>query len=146
MTHGVTKVNGVSYNYQGLTGSLNYFTLRTLVNITVDPTAVADVYGTPTGANPTAGTQLALDQLVEIISTRAQPIILGQVATTTETSPADLPAASGSVTVYTLRFAIEHNMAWDVNSLMESLDGINAFVYTTPTTHNNVSIVEFTDL
>jgi hypothetical protein len=129
----VEKVHGTVYPKQALTGGLNYFTVRTTLDIR--PSASRD---------PQDPAQKRLNKLVEIISMRAQPIINGDVRVSSEAAPvADLPVTgsmSGSVTVYTFNFAIEHNLAWDANALVESLNGIEGFVNTTPTTANNVSI------
>jgi len=128
----VTKVNGMSAAGQFLTGGLNYYKVRTTLDIRA------------TGVISDAS-QKRLDKLVQTISTRAQPVIMSAVTMTTESNPSDLPAASGSVTVYTLSFAIEHNMAWEVAgspnpTLAESLDGIEGFVYDIAVTNaNNVS-------
>ncbi len=127
------KVNGTSFAGQFLTGGLNFYKVRTTLDIRA------------TGVLSDAS-QKRLDKLVETISTRAQPVILSAVTESTETDPADLPSASGSVTVYTLSFAIEHNMAWEVAGsknpdLAESLDGIEGFVYDIAlTTDNNVAV------
>ena len=127
------KVHGTVAAGQALTGGLNFYTVRTSLDIRA------------TGAIDDAS-QKRLDKLVETISLRAQPVILSAVTTTTETSPADLPGATGSVTVYTLKFAIEHNQAWEMQdsknpSLGETLDGIEGFVYDiATTTANNVSV------
>ncbi|MNW11063.1 hypothetical protein D3C71_2084190 [compost metagenome] len=60
---------------------------------------------------------------------------------------ADLPASGGvAVDVYTLKFAIEHNKAWEVQgspnpSLAECLNGIEGFVFELGvTTGNNVAV------
>lgn len=133
----VEKVNGMVSSDQALTGGLNYYTVRTTLDIR------------PTGVLSDAS-QKRLDKLVETISLRAQPVILSAVATTTETSPADIPSASGSVSVYTLKFAIEHNRAWEMGgspnpSLAETLDGVEGFVYDEAVTNSNnvaVALVE----
>lgn len=127
------KVNGTSFAGQFLTGGLNFYKVRTVLDIR------------PTGVISDAS-QKRLDKLVEAISTRAQPVILSAVTSASETSPADLPGATGAQTVYTLSFAIEHNMAWEVQgsanpTLAETLDGIEGFVYDIAVTNdNNVSV------
>jgi len=137
MTYGVQKINGTVFADQSLTGGLNYFTVRTTLDITAD--------GVVSDAN-----QTRLDKLVETISTRAQPVIIGAVTTTSEAAPvADLPVSAsqaGSVTVYNFRFAIEHNLAWDAEALAEAFNGLLDFVYTTPTTNNNISVTMYTNL
>lgn len=133
------KIHGTSNPGQFLTGNLNFYTIRTTLDIR--PSADKD---------PHDPAQSRLDKLVAVISTRAQPIILGGVQVTTEpkSSVTDLPAASAvqgsDVTVYTIRFAIEHNQAWEVNgnnpNLAETLNGVEGFVHAYPTTDNNVAV------
>lgn len=112
------KVNGTSFAGQFLTGGLNFYKVRTTLDIRA------------TGVIGDAS-QKRLDKLVETISTRAQPVILSAVTSAVEAAPTDLVGTN--VTVYTLSFAIEHNMAWEVAGsknpdLAESLDGIEGFV------------------
>lgn len=116
-----TKVNGTSFPKEFLTKNMDFFTVRTTQDITVD------------GSNdPADVSQQRLDKLVETISLRAQPVILGEVVVETETAPvSDLPetqslSTGDSVTVYTIRFATEHRAAWeDADTLAEALDGVN---------------------
>lgn len=127
------KVHGMAGAGQFLTGGLDFYTIRTILDIR------------PTGVLSDESQQ-RLDKLVETISTRAQPVFLSAVAESTETDPVDIPAASGSVSVYTLKFAIEHHLAWEVAgspepSLAESLDKVAGFVYELGfTVNNNVSV------
>lgn len=129
----VTKINGMSAAGQFLTGGLNFYKVRTSLDIRA------------TGVISDAS-QKRLDKLVQTISLRAQPVIMSAVTTSTETSPSDLPGVTGSTTVYTLSFAIEHNMAWEVSgsanpTLAETLDGVEGFVYDIGvTTSNNVAV------
>jgi hypothetical protein len=141
------KVHGFSWPGQHLTGNLNTYIVRTLVNIT--PTGTAS-YSLGTGPNYSDvrvnDSQYNLDNLVQTISGRGQPIFMGNIVTTTETSPSDLPAAGtvSPVTVYSMMFMIEHNQSWEVTGnnpdLAETLNGVLGFVYTTPTANNNVSV------
>lgn len=133
------KINGTVSPDQFLTGNLNFYTVRTTLDIR--PSATRDI-------NDEA--QVRLDKLVETISMRAQPIIMGGVTVSTEqkSTVTDLPAVAGmsgtTVTVYTVRFAVEHNMIWEVNggnpTLAESLNGVAGFVFDYPTTDNNVAV------
>lgn len=140
----VEKVHGDAFPAQALTGSMNYFTVRT----TLDIRPVSGGNTPPTVEQKEA--QNRLNKLVEIISTRAQPIILGDIVVTTEASPVnDLPVTaseSGSIPVFNLKFAIEHNVAWAPEALADSLNGIAGFVHTAPTTGNNVSVAIHTQL
>lgn len=139
------KINGVAFPGQHLTGGLNYYTIRTTLDIR--PSASHDIAD---------AAQARLNKLVETISLRAQPVIMGTVKESVEQKSAitDLPVVAGmsgtTVTVYTFKFAIEHNLAWEVDgnnpTLAESLDGVAGFVYTVPTTGNNVSVTFSADL
>lgn len=133
------RINGTVFADQALAGGLNYFTVRTLLDIR--PSATRD---------PNEASQKRLDRLVQVVSTRAQPTIVGQVRVSVEdaASITDIPAAaalSGNVNVYVFRFAIDHHLAWDADALAETLDGIEGFVHTTPTIGNNVAIVRETE-
>lgn len=133
----VEKVNGYAFRGEHLTGDMDFFVVRTTLDIT------------NTG-NLADASQKRFEKLVETISTRAQPVIMGSVYETDEVAPvADLPvtgASSGAtVTVYNFKFAIEHAEAWDNVGvdLADSLDGIEGFVSTIPTDDNNVSVVKW---
>ncbi len=139
------KVHGVSFPGQHLSGGLNYYTVRTTLDIR--PSADKDL-------NDAA--QKRLNKLVETISLRAQPVIMGRVVESVEAKAdvIDLPAVSAlpgtDVTIYVLKFAIEHNFAWEVEgnnpTLAESLNGVEGFVFTVPTTANNVAVTYASDL
>ena len=146
---GFQKINGPALPGQHITGSLNYYTFRTLLNITPDGMVADVVAGTGAAGVPsyvTDPTQSLFDAVVRAISLRAQPVIVGAVFTTTETNPADLPAANGqgASTVYNMHVMIDHDQAWVITSgnnpdLPTTLNGTFGFVYTSPTTNNNVS-------
>jgi hypothetical protein len=127
------KVNGTSKGGEFLTKNLNYYKIRTLVNLTAS-------------TSPTDANQINIDKLVETISLRAQPVVL-DFSTSVEDKAAitDIPAASalpsGNNTVYVLKFAIEHD-AWEgaTPSLASSLNGVGDFVFTSPTTNNNLAV------
>jgi hypothetical protein len=157
------KVYGFAGPEQALTGNLNTYIVRTLVNITPIASTGTYVPSYVAGVGPNYSdvrvidSQFCFDKLIEAISSRGQPVILGNVIQTSETTPSDLPAAStisGSVTVYNLIFTIEHNQSWEVQgnneTLAETLNDLSTitgyngasvgFVYTTPTNGNNVSV------
>lgn len=148
----VEKVHGYTETgYESLTGNMDFFTVRTLVPIlTKDQDLSSDFSGVPGGV-VLAGddtTQESLDVMVETISTRTQPVIMSPVSVTREPvgSVTDLPAVSddgdGNATVYTLKFAVEHTVAWDETLLSDAFhNAASGFVWTTPTTNNNVSVV-----
>jgi hypothetical protein len=78
------KVNGHAFAGEHLTSNIDYFTVSTPVNLTA---AVANGIS-------------ALDKLVEVVSLRGQPVIMGAV---TGTGP------------YVLKFATEHKGSWNVS-------------------------------
>ena len=122
---GVEKVHGVSDAGEFLTGNMDFFTVRTLVDITTDA-----------NGDPADASQLALDKLIETISTRAQPVIIGSVATESAPDYADFTGFSTG-TVWVLKFATEHTDAWGplgdagtaVDELNDALDGVEGFIF-----------------
>lgn len=128
------RVNGNSLPGEFLTGNMDFFLVRTTLDIT--PTGVV-----------TDESQERFERLIEAFSTRAQPVIIGNVFETEEVAPvADLPATSVSsgvpVTVYNVKLAMEHAEAWDNTGvdLADTLDGVAGFVSTIPTDDNNLSV------
>ena len=115
----------VSAPREALTIGLDYYTITTNINILpsapyqlwTDPTGFVAVEPSPAdfanlsnaantvdyvpGYIPNDFSQDALDKLVEIISQRGQPVIMGT------------PSGSGP---YTFKFAIEHNSAWGITA------------------------------
>jgi hypothetical protein len=144
--HGFTKTS-----YEGLTGNMDFFTVRTTVAILTDGQDVSASFVGAPGSSVLVGsavTQSNLDVLVQTIAMRAAPVIMSPVAVTRESTPVvDLPGAAdesdGKDTVYTLKFAVEHADAWSVNMLVDALNSAAAgFVFTTPTTGNNVAVTK----
>lgn len=136
----VERVNGAATAGEFLTKNMDFFMVRTTVDIT------------PTG-NFSDASQKRFEKLVEAISTRAQPVIMGNVYTTDEVAPvADLPVTSASsgatVTVYNFKFAIEHAEAWDNTGvdLADTLDGVDGFISTIPTDDNNVTVEKWEEM
>lgn len=136
----------VDNSAMALTGSLDIFTLRTTVDITPTGTATYENGGEATNFVDARvhDSQWALDKIIQVISTRGQPVVLTNVTKSTESSPADLPAAGASATVYSFTFMIEHAGSWYDNNgnlmLPTALNGVAGLVFTTPTTGNNVSV------
>lgn len=138
--HGFTETG-----FEALTGNMDFFTVRTTVNILpngqVETGADGDVTGDATSQN-------WLDLLVETVSLRAQPVIASPVSISIESvsSISDLPAteqegSTGNDNVYVFKFAIEHTEAWSSDLLSEALNSLaSVFVWTSPTTNNNVAI------
>jgi hypothetical protein len=81
--------------------------------------------------------QERLNAMIEAISTRAQPVIVTVDPVDAETDPVDLPDASGEVNVYTMKFAVEHQNAWEgaTPSLKDTLIGVHGF------TAGNLSVI-----
>lgn len=128
------RVNGNSLPGEFITGNMDFFVVRTTLDIT------------PTGVVSDAS-QARFEYLIEAFSTRAQPVIIGNVYETTEVAPvADLPVtalSSGTpITVYNVKLAMEHAEAWDNTGidLADTLDGVSGFVSTIPTDDNNISV------
>lgn len=115
-----------SGNGESLGRQLDFYTIRTLLDITPGDFGSAS--------------QDRLNRIIEVIGTRAQPIIVSVETASTETSPSDLPAATGSVSVFTLKFALEHVGAWEgtTPTLAQSLNGIAGFVSVGTDPHNVV--------
>lgn len=91
--------------------------------------------------------QRRFDALVRTFSIRTQPVIIGDVQTKTMTPPvSDIPVAGKAgdpdVTIYSVTFATEHQLAWeDAEMLALSLDGIEGFKYNLgDTSLNNVAV------
>lgn len=158
------KVNGYNHgSRQNLTGGLDFYTIYTTANITatgvrkyVSGTLLSNYRDQLDLTDAATKSQYNLDKLIEVLSSRGQPVFISGV-TSGATVPAtvtDFTPASGA-TVYSIQFAIEHNMAWDVISdaadaanplnvgtlnaggrpvfnptLAETLNGIGDFVYT----------------
>lgn len=119
----VNKVQGWSQPGEFLVGSMDFWTL-VLAGIDITPTGVtgdaADVnpagvypivvngvsYANSTDYNTARAKQVNFDKVIAVISTRAQPVILGAVAFSTNS---------------TLKFAIEHPEAWTKASLEAAL-------------------------
>jgi len=122
------KVNGFTQTgWEALTGNMDFFTVRTIVDIR-------------TLADGDATSQGNLDTLVETIAMRAAPVISSDVSITAENDPADLPALGGAGDVYTFKFAVEHTEAWSTDMLADALDSTGVFVWTTPTDDNDVAV------
>lgn len=86
-------------NGESLGRDLNFYTIRSTVSFL-----------------PTSGESESHDRLntiITVIATRAQPVIVSVEPVVIETDPSDLPAATGAVDVFTLKFAIEHAKAWE---------------------------------
>lgn len=113
---------------------LDFYTIRTTLDIT------PGTFGSTS--------QTRLNSLIEVIGLRAQPIIVSVEPVSSETGPVDLPVAgSNNVSVYTLKFALEHFGAWSgaSPSLVEALNGVLDFVSVNGET-DNISVTRFAAL
>ena len=85
--YGVTKVNGfTATGIESLTSNFEFLTIATDVDIR-------------TAANGSATSQAALDKLIQIVSERGQPVIMGNV--------------TGTSAPFGIMLAIEHPYAWE---------------------------------
>lgn len=91
--YGVTKVNGAAASEQTLTQGLDFWSITTTVNILTA--------GTSGGS---AGSQAALNKLIEIVSLNGQPVIL------------NAPTVSSGT--YTFSFAVEHPSSWNAGTYL----------------------------
>lgn len=133
----VEKVHGTVFPAEHLTGNIDFFTLRTTLDIRHDTT----------NYDPSDTSQARMEVLNNIIGMRAQLVIHGDVVVQAAQVPpvADLPGAGESgdsaVDVYVWRFAVEHTENIDPEDLAVDLDGIQGFVYSLgDTSANNVAI------
>lgn len=109
---GSFRIHGNAFEGQALTGGLDLYTITTTLDI--NPVGVDTTNGTfdpeflplelASGATPNGAQRF--NKLIELISTRAQPVIIGGVAATTGDTP-----------TYSFTFYIEHPYAWEVNAL-----------------------------
>lgn len=111
----VAPANRKASPSEALGRQMDFYTIRSLMNFT------SGAAGSPE--------QERLNTIIEVISTRAQPVIVTVDPVSTETDPADLTDAVGEASVYTMKFAIEHQNAWEgaTPSLKDSLVGIAGF-------------------
>lgn len=157
----MNKPNGYNHgSKQNLTGGLDFFTVYTTANIT--PTGVRKYTSGTFETNyqdqldltdAATASQYNLDKLIQIISTRGQPVFISGISSgaTVPSTVTDFTPAEGA-TVYTLQFATEHNFSWDVDlfntpvleTLAATLNGVGGFVYTgtAGAATNTVSIVK----
>lgn len=119
------KIHGNAFEGQALTGGLDIYTITTSLDInpvgievdngTFDP----DVFENSASIN---GAQ-RFNHLIQLISTRAQPVIIGGISKTTGTTP-----------TYSFTFYIEHPYAWEMSgdlahpTLAETINGALDFV------------------
>jgi hypothetical protein len=168
--YGITQVHGYAFPGAHLTGQLDFFHLRTTLDIIpngivapfvddfgntlpVDEQPVLPytdingvVYTTESQYNAGLAVQQRFNDLVYLVCMKAQPVITGTPTSDTETAPvADLPVTNtltpgASVTVYEFHWAVEHTQAQDPLELVFALNGIDGFVATTTPNTTNVAI------
>lgn len=84
--YGVTKVYGfTNTGYESITSNFEFITLSSTVDIR-------------TASAGSAASQAALDKLIQVVSERGQPVIMGSVA--------------GTVSPWVVILAVEHPKAW----------------------------------
>lgn len=115
------KVNGATKSGSSVTSAFDYILISSTVKIL--PLAVVS-----NGSTGDAPSQAALDKLIEVISLRGQPVIIGA------------PAYDGSAN-YTMRVAVEHTGSWSnaTPTLLASI-GTHAVDYAFTTSNTTVTI------
>lgn len=105
-TFGVTKVNGyTATGVENLTSNFEFITISTNIPIFTFSQVIVTTLST-TVANATVNqlaqarsSQAALDKIIQIVSERGQPVIMGNVVLNTST--------------YSVLLAVEHPYAWE---------------------------------
>ena len=158
------RVHGHVFAGEHLTGKFDFFTVKTIKDIR--PTGLAQdlngklleepkfpftangvTYANAAEYNAARESQRRFDKLIQTISLRAQPVVIGEVTVANNVTPpvSDIPAAGDSsdpaVAVYTFKFVIEHTQVWDAEDLAVALDGIEGFEYSLGDTSANNVIV-----
>jgi|JTFO01.1.fsa_nt_gb hypothetical protein len=101
--------NVIAREGEMLGSGLDFYTFKTTLNISRGPFESEG--------------QQRLNRLIEVIGIRAQPIIVA-IHNADFDDPPEFPNETGTVTVYTLKFAIEHIGAWDTEpDLLQELNG-----------------------
>jgi len=96
--YGVTKVHGfVSTGYESLTSNFEFITITTAIDIRLYANHTFSTPPTPVEITAATTSQAALDKLIQIVSLRGQPVIMGAV---TGAGP------------YVVKLTIEHPAAW----------------------------------
>lgn len=103
--YGVTHVNGFNATgYESLTSNFEFLTITTAISILTFSQVLSNLSVTvaTASANQLAqarASQAALDKLIQIVSERGQPVIMGNV--------------SNAGSPFSVIMAIEHPMAWE---------------------------------
>lgn len=136
------KFNGFGFADEFLGKNLQFYTLMTTVDIRpsglvapfweIPVFPVQDVDGNSyTSADEVAYTQawmrqLAFDKMIEVIAERGSPIILGGVTEIPAGVPGATPdfeaAGTGGTPIYVVRFALEQEFAWRVQTSGQPLE------------------------
>lgn len=142
----VDGVPVVDNSAMDVTGSLDIFNLYTTVDITPTGKAVYDAGTQATNYVDTRehDSQWLFDKVIEVISTRGQPVVLTNVTSSTVAADAAATAGGLSGTVYQFTFMIEHADSWFDNNgklmLPEALNGVGGLVYVDGGSSNNVAV------
>lgn len=122
------KVKGVSFSNESLTGALDFYQIRTTLDISLDGEVKND--HDAFNGDPTDVSQQRFDRLVEVFGLRAQPVVIGEITEETVSGPVDdLPvtstlASGDTVKVYTVVFASEHKNVWTEEQLASNLNNV----------------------
>jgi len=122
-----------------------YFLIETLIPILTFGRSLDDYNGDPISQVRDSviigddTTQSSLNMLIQTISLRGQPIMLGQVIGYRDTLEnltinglyGNNDDGDGSDTVYKIRFAIEHAKVWNLSLLLDALNSSNIFTSNT---------------
>ena len=167
------KVHGFADVDESLGKNYDFFIFRTVIdvrptgvvvplndpnyidNVTLPVTIKGNTYTTAAAYNAALNSQRLFNLLIETISLRGQPVIVGEVFEVQQFSPDPQLPITGSASfttpyfVYNLRFVLEHNQSWDPEELMDALDGIGlgtpatTFVKSTAINTTNIYVGNF---
>ena len=140
-----TKASGYS-PVESISGDLQFFTIKTLVDITntgdfnpYNAQSVLKVGGEKKSYNQAQN----LNTLLQTISLRTQPIIVGDVRVDTDQlNIGDFSTfADDGISIWTLKFATEHPQAITLDLLKEELDGVPIITGTSGTDTDYAGVV-----
>lgn len=140
------KVHGFADVDESLGKNYDFFIFRTVIdirptgvivplndpnyidNVTLPVTIKGVTYTTAAAYNAALNSQRLFNLLIETISLRGQPVIVGDVFVVNQNAPdPQLPITntySSPYDVYNLRFVVEHNQSWDPDELEDALNGL----------------------
>ena len=165
------KVHGFADVDESLGKNYDFFIFRTVVdiqptgvvvplsdpnyidNVTLPVTIKGVTYTTPAQYNAALDSQKLFNILMETVSLRGQPVIVGEVIVVNQSGPdGDLPITntySVPYDVFNVRFVVEHNQSWDPDELEDALNGLGlgtpatTFVKSTAPNVTNIYVGNF---